>query len=410
MGPMSDQMTTLTRPTGGPVGGDAPAAATLYLRRVYTEVASAGIDAVYPVTLGQSLVFGRAPGAGPGAVAVPDDAWSSRRHAEVSLDPGASGLVVTDLGSRNGTYVAGRRITEPTPAPAGQVLQVGGSVYVVGLELPEAEDLPAPPPGFACASWQMRRLWARALRLAADDCAVLLTGEMGTGKTRLARLIHDHGPRRDRPFVAHNCSAIPTNLEEATLFGVVGGFIPGVKAQTGLLSRAGGGTLFLDELADLPERAQARVLDAFDPNGPSYLAVGGTRRQSTDCRLISATNRDVFQLAAAGVIRHDLLSRMVVGQIEVPPLRERREDLLGMFAAALQRAGVADLGAAVTSAEIAQALLLAGWVENVRGLESLARRVALGEGLTPELVSAHADRAGATAQRPRHPCSVQTFR
>jgi two-component system, NtrC family, response regulator GlrR len=94
----------------------------------------------------------------------------------------------------------------------------------------------------------------------------------------VARLLHDLSECRDGPFVLYNCSAIPTNLEEATLFGVVPGFIPGVKAQAGLLTRAAGGTLFLDELAEMPERAQARLLDAFDPTVQSYLPVGGTAR------------------------------------------------------------------------------------------------------------------------------------
>lgn len=138
--------------------------------------------------------------------------------------------------------------------------------------------------------------------------------------------------------------------------------------------------------------AQAKLLDAFDPSEPSYMPVGGSRRLPTACRLISATNRDVFELASAGVLRQDLLSRLVVGQLTLPPLRARREDMMFMFMAALERAGVRQGLHELISLEVAEAMLLSRWVENVRGLQTLARRVALGEALTPELVQAHANR------------------
>lgn len=393
---MTGDSTTLTRPTGGllAVGGGAPPGPP-YVRWVFGEAPSTRVDAVFEIAPGVDLVVGRAPG--EGALAIADDGWLSRRHARLrAADTGEPGVVVEDLGSRNGTFVDGRRVGGPIHARPGRVIQIGGSLFVVGQGGP-GDDGPAPPAGFSCRSWAMRQLWRRVLRLAADDCPVLLLGEMGTGKTRIARLLHEHGPRRDGPFIGHNCSAIPVNLEEATLFGVAGGFIPGVKEQTGLLTRARGGTLFLDELADLPARAQARLLDAFDPLEPGYLPVGGSRRLRTECRLVSATNRDVFRLAASGALRQDLLSRMVVGQLVVPPLRERREDLLAMFAQALAAAGVERPAAAIPTVEVAQALLLAGWVENVRGLETLARRVALGEPLTPALVTAHAERGAEPA-------------
>jgi transcriptional regulator with AAA-type ATPase domain len=386
--------TTLTRPQGIlETGGDAPRGAP-YVRWVFAEASSARLDAV--VEIGAALEIGRAP---DGGLAVGDDGWLSRRHARlVPRTGGEPGVVVEDLGSRNGTFVDGRRITERTVAPLGAVLQIGGSLFVVGQADPE--PLPVPPPGdFSCRSWAMRQLWRRVLRLADSDQPVLLLGEMGTGKTRVARLLHQHSARRDGPFVCHNCSALPVNLEEATLFGVVGGFIPSVKEQAGLLTRARGGTLFLDELADLPAPAQAKLLDAFDPLDAGYLPVGGAKRLRTECRLVSATNRDVFALAASGALRHDLLSRMVVGQLVVPPLRARREDLLAMFGAALAAAGVT--APVLRDVEGAQAVLLSSWVENVRGLETLARRVALGEAPTPAMVKAHAERGtGAPAPIP----------
>jgi transcriptional regulator with AAA-type ATPase domain len=368
--------TTLTRPQGGPGGPAGAGRGPVYVRWVFGEAPSTRADAVFEIRGG--LVVGRAPEAEEG-LAIGDDGWLSRRHARLRLDPAETGVIVEDLGSRNGTFVDGQRVTAPTFAEPGAVLQIGGSLFVVGVA--DAAPPPtAPPADFSCRSAPMRQLWRRVVQLAASDEPVLLQGEMGTGKTRVARLVHQLSARRDGPFVGHNCSAIPVNLEEATLFGIVGGFIPSVKEQAGLLTRARGGTLFLDELADLPAPAQAKLLDAFDPLEPTYLPVGGSRRLRTECRLVSATNRDVFRAAAAGGLRQDLLSRMVVGQIVVPPLRERREDLLAMFPAA------------VRGVEVAAALLLSSWVENVRGLETLARRVALGETLTPALVREHAER------------------
>lgn len=368
----------------------------LYVRLVYSESlppSAPQVDAVYELAPERPLFVGRAPGAGR-ILGIASDGWMSRRHASLTATtpPRAPGVVVEDLGSRNGTFVRGQRITRPTVARIGDVVQIGSTLFVAGYADPPDDDAVGPPADFICRSPAMRGAWARVLRLAESDSSALILGEMGTGKTRIAQLIHEHSARAGRPFLPHNCSAIPINLEEATLFGIVGGFIPSVKAQDGLLTRARGGTLFLDELADMPPLAQAKLLDAFDSRNPSYMPVGGTRRLETDCRLISATNRDVFQLASSGELRHDLLSRLVVGQLTVPPLRERREDLLPIFYGALARAGVDDPAGAVHSAEVAAALLTAHWVENVRGLETLARRVALGEALTPDLVQKHADR------------------
>jgi len=374
---------TLTR---SPFAAPAATPGPLGLHLVFAEHPDGlPLDRTVPITAA-GLTLGRAPEAEGAVMVLAADGWASRTHARVRAAEGH--LVVEDLGARNGTFVEGARISRPTRLSPGQLLQVGSALFVCGSVV--EDDLPPPPADFACRGAAMRALWDRILRLAPSDAGVLILGELGTGKTRIAQFIHALGPRADRPFVAHNCSALPRNLEEATLFGVVAGFIPTVKAQDGLLVRAGDGTLFLDELAELPEPAQAKLLDAFDPNAPSFLAVGGSRRQTTRCRLITATNRDVFALAQAGVLRHDLLSRLAIGQVEVPPLRQRREDILPLFAAALARHGVS--GPVVQRVEVATALLLARWSENVRGLETLAHRVALGESLDPASIVAHADR------------------
>ena len=389
----------------------ADAGTVLHVRRVYAEWDgpdfTPGDDAsrVIELPVDVDVVAGRQPTTTELGIPLRRDGWASRRHAELRAirDRGTLRLRVRDLGSRNGTRVDGRRLEAPVIAGVNQVVQIGSTLFVVGMtgQADSAPDLPTTAPDFHARSASMRALWRRVVQIARTDVGVLLLGEMGTGKTQLARIIHELGPRAGEPFVPHNCSAIPVNLEEATLFGVVSGFIPGVKAQSGLIARAAGGTLFLDELADLPERAQACLLDAFDPVEPSYLPVGGTRRVDTECRLISATNRDVFAMVADGRLRHDLLSRMVVGQLAVPPVRDRREDLLAIFRDALMRAGVPDPRAALPTAEIAAAMLLAPWIENARGIETLAQRVSIGEALTRTLIREHAGRgAGPRAPIP----------
>ena len=235
-------MDTLTRSRdGGAVRPDATPQ-RLYLRLVFTEAeGSPRPDSVWVVAPGPGLVVGRAPEPGPGeaALALVDDGWASRAHARVTRVPEGAALRVDDLGSRNGTFVDGQRVTGAAHLTIAQVLQVGSALFVVGALDEDEEALKPPPPDFACRGALMRALWSRVLRLAHSDVSVLLLGEMGTGKTRLARLIHEQGARARAPFVSHNCSALPRNLEEATLFGVVANFIPQVKAQDGLITRAG---------------------------------------------------------------------------------------------------------------------------------------------------------------------------
>ncbi|MFO0748029.1 MAG: sigma 54-interacting transcriptional regulator [Myxococcota bacterium] len=374
---------------------------------VYGAGAPGGAGPLTALAAAQPVVFGRDPE--PGETRLDGDAWASRRHARATLDVDSGHVVVEDLGSRNGTWVDGRRIAGPTALEPGQVLPVGATLFVVG-QAPAAQvaatpDAVAAGHGFVALGPASLALWRRLVTIAKTDEPALVTGEIGTGKTLIARLIHEGSARAAGPFVPHNASAIPLHLEEATLFGVVKGFIPGVNAQKGLLAQAAGGTLFLDELADLTAPAQAKLLDALDPSRPSFLPVGGAERQPTRCRLVVAVQHDLFDLVESGRVRHDLASRIAVARLDVPPLRGRRDDALLLFAEALRRyAGGRELGSAVPEVEIAEALVLAPWTENVRGLESLARRVALGEALTVDLVRKHAERGGTQrAVRPSEP-------
>lgn len=389
--------------------GEAGEPWAAYLRLVFAEhlaLGEAPTGQIHPLSESATtaLTIGRRPPAGRGALALSWDRSASRSHARVAMVPGGPELVVADLESRNGTFINGQRIDAPTPVSPGDAIRIGGSIFVVGrARLLAREALLAshpPPPWLTVWSAATVALWDRIVQSAGSDVGVLLGGEMGTGKTRLAETIHELGPRAKAPFVPFNCSAIPHHLEEATLFGVVGGFIPGVKQRDGWLTAAGEGTLFLDEMADLPMLAQTKLLSAFDTRNAGYMPVGSNRRLPTRCRLVSATNRDVFGLAREGALRQDLLSRLVTGHIEVPPLRERREEILETFRKLLVQHRAATEPSPVARAELAEALLLAHWTENIRGLETLATRVAAGETLTAESVRIHADRGMPAASGP----------
>ena len=172
----------------------------------------------------------------------------------------------------------------------------------------------------------MHRIEQLLLRVADIDSTVLLTGESGVGKEVAARFLHVQSPRADRPFVAVNCAAIPAELIESELFGhVKGAFTGATAAHRGYLERAGQGTLFLDEIGDLPLPVQAKLLRVLQER--SYVAVGGETAQRFEARVVAATHGDLEAKCVAGSFREDLLFRINVIPVKVPPLRERTEDI-----------------------------------------------------------------------------------
>jgi len=222
-------------------------------------------------------------------------------------------------------------------------------------------------------------------RAAPTDATVLITGESGTGKELVARALHDESRRRTGPFIALNCSALPGELVERELFGHVRGAFTGAdKDGEGLFEAADGGTLFLDEVGDLAPAAQAKLLRALEERQITRL--GSTRPLSVDVRVVAATNRPLEEMAAGGAFREDLLYRLRVISLHLPPLRERREDALALalhFTAHFtERYGrtVRDVG------ESARRLLLSyEWPGNVRELRNAVERaVVLAEGDTIE--------------------------
>ncbi|MBL0938846.1 MAG: sigma-54-dependent Fis family transcriptional regulator [Gemmatimonadaceae bacterium] len=216
----------------------------------------------------------------------------------------------------------------------------------------------------------MREVFQRIDRVGRTDVTVLLTGESGTGKELAARALHDVSTRHARPFVALNCSALPADLVESELFGHTrGAFTGAVRDHGGLFEAAHGGTLFLDEIGDLGAPAQAKVLRALE-NG-EVMRVGGTRTTHVNVRLIAATNRPLEAMVEMGHFREDLLYRLKVIAITLPPLRERRADIALLVHHFLQVYGARHT--AMVQAISPEALTLLehyAWPGNVRELRN----------------------------------------
>jgi two-component system response regulator HydG len=212
----------------------------------------------------------------------------------------------------------------------------------------------------------MQALLRRVARFAPSDAPVMVLGETGSGKEVVARTLHLNSPRAERPFVAVNVAALPAELLESELFGHSKGAFTGAgAAKRGLLEEADGGTLFLDEIAEMPLPLQVKLLRALQDG--EVRRVGETRAFAVDARIICATHRDLAARVREGAFREDLYFRLKVLTLRVPPLRERREDLLP-----LARRFLADHGGGERRfAPDAEARLLAyAWPGNVRELEN----------------------------------------
>ncbi|WP_456446449.1 sigma-54-dependent transcriptional regulator [Thiolapillus sp.] len=245
-----------------------------------------------------------------------------------------------------------------------------------------------PTTGMIGESPAMQEVFHSIRKVAPTTAGVLILGESGTGKELVARAIHAQSPRRDAPFVAVNCAAIPENLVESELFGHVKGAYTGAEqARTGLIQSADGGTLFLDEIAELPLSIQARLLRVLQDG--ELRRVGSEKTLRVDVRILAATNRDLQQMVNQGDFRSDLFFRLQVVELRIPPLRERGGDLALLVKHLLQKTckrlnrpcmGLAD--------GTLESLRSYHWPGNIRELENAIERAAiLSDG---ELVTAEA--------------------
>lgn len=221
------------------------------------------------------------------------------------------------------------------------------------------------------SSKSMHELLSLVYRIAPTEWAALIYGETGTGKELVARLIHLMGSRKDGPFIEVNCAAIPENLFESELFGHEKGSFTGAASQRrGRFELAGGGTLFLDEVGELPLHLQAKLLRTLQEKKVSR--VGSEKEITVDARVLTATNKDLKEMVSEGTFREDLYFRLNVLELKVPPLRERRDDIVELIEFFLEKYAVNDMSFAPDA--IAQ-LVKYSFPGNVRELEHLIQRL-----------------------------------
>ena len=229
-------------------------------------------------------------------------------------------------------------------------------------------------------------------RAAPRDTTILITGENGTGKELLARAIHNNSQRKDQPFVAVNCAAIPPHLVESELFGYEkGAFTGAYQTAEGKFDLANGGTLFLDEIGEMPLDMQVKILRALQER--RFYRVGGKQEISVDIRVVSATNRDLKQSIEQGSFREDLFFRLAVVTMDLPPLRERGDDVLEIAEHFLEQ-GTSPIKLTKAAREC-----LTGyhWPGNVRELRNaLEQAVILGDGkkISPSDLPPHIRKKG----------------
>ena len=313
-------------------------------------------------------------GADPTCQLVLQDASVSRKHASVSIASGK--LVVRDLGSRNGTLFGGARIKE-AQVPLGAVLTIGKTTIAIQPRWYIREVSPSKARSFGelvGESVPMREVFALLERAAPADVTVLIEGESGTGKELAARSIHAASSRAKGPYVVFDCGSVPAELAESELFGHKRGAFSGATAdRQGAFQRAHGGTLCLDELGELPLELQPKLLRVLEAG--EVRPVGEDAPRKVDVRVLAATNRDLNAEAQRGRFRHDLLYRLEVVRVRLPPLRQRPGDIPALVTHLLS--GKLPHGDEIGGDNLAR-LMSYSWPGNVRELRNaLARAVTL---------------------------------
>jgi len=327
-------------------------------------------------------------GSGEGAKLRLTDATISRLHCELTLHTG--GLRLVDLGSTNGTFVAGARVRD-ADVGAGATITLGTTTLRLDATAQEAFVELSSADHFGellGTSQEMRRIFAILEKVARTDTTLLVTGETGTGKEVVAQALHDASRRAEGPFITIDCGAIPETLIESELFGHVRGSFSGATAdRIGAFEEADGGTVFLDEVGELPIAMQPKLLRALEMR--QIRRVGSNQPRKIDVRVVAATNRSLTRSVNEGTFREDLYYRLAVIELELPPLRARRDDIQSLAAHFIERF----TGAATPPPpELVSTLMRREWPGNVRELRNFVERsVSLGwptaEALARELPS-----------------------
>lgn len=352
--------------------------ATLAVRRLRAEQlrdgrVSAQVEREETLTIGSAAVNDL----------VIDERTVSRYHVELRRT--GKGIELQDLGSTNGVYVGALRVARGIVAP-GTLLRLGSAeVRVLDAGIADLA-LRAHLPDAVAEVPAMRALFARADRAAQSGLPVLVTGESGSGKEVVARAVHRLGPRCDQPFVVVDCGAIPAHLLASELFGHERGAFTGARERrVGAFESAGEGTVFLDEIAELTPQA-AQLLVGVLTRG-EFQRVGGDVSLASKARVVAATHRDLRSLANRGDFRSDLYERLAVIRIEVPPLRERADEIPALVDLILRQAGIEAARHELVSPATLDAWVRAPWPGNVRELRHAVLSVAmLGEQEPPDSI------------------------
>jgi DNA-binding NtrC family response regulator len=324
-----------------------------------------------------------------------DSHWANRPSCVVlDLDlPGMSGLDLQrkldarfsiifltgrgDIPTSVRAMKAGAQEFLTKPPPEDELLEAIGRA--LGRTLPgnaqplQGDSLPDGSVGMIGKSRALRGVLDLVEAVAPTEATVLILGETGTGKERVARAVHDRSPRREKPFVSVNCAAIPQSLIASELFGhEKGAFTGAAQRRAGRFEQAQGGTLFLDEIGDLPAETQVALLRVLQER--NFERVGGHHPIAADVRVIAATNRNLPAAIAAGAFRSDLFYRLNVFPIEMPPLRERKEDIPLLADYFMNRNREPGRRARSIHPQALELLLAHSWPGNIRELQNVVER------------------------------------